>query len=57
MCLCIFFGVASLALGQSYDSPSAGEATLKNIDKFNLCQIKAKCDELLAYFLGWFCIP
>ena len=30
--LSIFFRVASLALGQSYDCPSASEATLKNMD-------------------------
>ena len=32
----IFFGVASLALGQSYDCPSASEATLKDMGKNNL---------------------
>ena len=30
----IFFRVASLALGQSYDCPSASEATLKSIGKY-----------------------
>ena len=29
----IFFMVVSLALGQSYDCPSACEATLKNVSK------------------------
>ena len=31
----ISFRVAALALGQSYDCPSASEVTLKNIDKIN----------------------
>ena len=30
----IFFRVASLALGQSYDCPSASEATLKDMGKY-----------------------
>ena len=34
-----FFRVASLALGQSYDCPSAREATLKNMGKYST-QIK-----------------
>ena len=34
MYLSIFFRIASLALGQSYDCPSASEATLKNMDKY-----------------------
>ena len=32
--LAIFFRVASLALGQSHDGPSASEATLKNMGKY-----------------------
>ena len=32
--LCVFFRVASLALGQSYDCPRAREATLKNMSKY-----------------------
>ena len=31
--LSIFFRIPSLALGQSYDRPSANEGTLKNIDE------------------------
>ena len=36
----IFFRVASLALGQSYDCPSASEATLKDMGKTDLYQTK-----------------
>ena len=35
----IFFRVASLALGQSYDCPSASEVTLKDVVKINRCQL------------------
>ena len=35
----IFFRVASLALGQSYDCPSASEATLKDMGNRSLYQI------------------
>ena len=31
----VFFMVTSLALGQSYDCPSAGEVTMKNMGKFD----------------------
>ena len=33
ICLHIFFRVTSLALGQSYDCPSASEVTLKDMGK------------------------
>ena len=39
--LSIFFRVTSLALGQSYDCPSANEAILKNMDK-NFTRIHQK---------------
>ena len=35
----IFFSVTSLALGQSYDCPSASEVTLKDMGKINLYHI------------------
>ena len=38
----IFFRVASLAPGQSYDCPGAREVTLKDMDKIDLQQIKPK---------------
>ena len=40
--LLIFFRVTSLALGQSYDCPSAREATLKDIGQINKHQITTK---------------
>ena len=40
--LSIFFRVASLALGQSYDCPSAIEVTLKNMGKINLYSTTTK---------------
>ena len=40
--LTISFRVTSLALGQSYDCPNAGEVTLKYIGKINWYQIKTK---------------
>ena len=46
----IFFRVASLALGQSQDCPSASEVTLNNFGKIN--QTQALC----AYILEIFCI-
>ena len=38
----IFFRVASLALGQSYDCPSASEATLKKMGQTSLYQATTK---------------
>ena len=38
----ISFRVASLALGQSYDCPSACEATLKDMGKIGMCQTTTK---------------
>ena len=37
MCFPVFFRVASLALGQSYDCPRASEATLKNMGNHAAC--------------------
>ena len=37
-----FFMVASLALGQSYDCPSASEATLKDMGKIDSSQTTTK---------------
>ena len=62
----ISFRVASLALGQSYDCPSASEATLKNMFESNV-QIKKeiiinlkkpKHNTTYAYLMGciWCCI-
>ena len=41
----IFFKVASLALGQSYDCPSASEATLKDMGKINWYQTHNKTQQ------------
>ena len=38
----IVFRVPSLALGQSYDCPTASEVTLKDISKINQCQFMTK---------------
>ena len=47
----IFFRVASLALGQLYDCPSACEVTLKDIGRISCCLTTSKC-ELCAYCMG-----
>ena len=39
----IYFRVASLALGQSYDCPSASKATLKDMDKIDRYTIGSMC--------------
>ena len=50
----ISFRVASLALGQSYDCPSASEATQKDMGK-SINTIYTTNHELCALFLGMFC--
>ena len=53
--LLISFRVTSLALGQSYDCPSASEVTLKDMDTINLYQTTTKqkpCAYCLA-FRAW----
>ena len=53
----ISFRVTSLALGQSYDCPSASEVTLKDMGK-NLYQTKTKHSKArtICIFLGVYCI-
>ena len=52
-----FFRVASLALGQSYDCPSASEAIPKNLGRNNWCRTTRKHNELqtLCKILGMYC--
>ena len=55
----ISFRVASLALGQSYDCPSASEATLKDIGK-NISTYnhnKTKHNKTVCIFYGIYCGP
>ena len=50
-CLPISFKVASLALGQSYDCPSAREVTLKDMGKIDQKQKKAQAVRI-PYIIG-----
>ena len=52
--LSVFFRVTSLALGQSYDCPSASEVTLKNMSKTYCQQTSEKTTKYKprAYFSG-----
>ena len=50
----LFFRVVSLALGQSYDCPSASEATLKDMGKHNLYQSQQNtCIILEVNYFQW----
>ena len=52
----IFFSIASLAQGQSYDCPNASEAILKNMGKIVLylnTTIHDKKRQLCEYFMAW----
>ena len=49
----ISFRVTSLALGQSYDCPSASEVTLKNMDKM-ICT-KTQQNTTMPIFRGIYC--
>ena len=54
----IFFRVASLALGQSYDCPRASEATLKNMGKIDWYQVTTRvimCKPA-SIILGMYCV-
>ena len=46
----VSFRVTSMALGQSYDCPSASEVTLSDMDKINQYQPTTTC-ELCAHFM------
>ena len=48
--LLIYFRVASLVLGQSYDCPSASEVTLKYMDKIDQYQTTTKYDHQSKVF-------
>ena len=50
----IFFRVASLALGQSYDCPSASEVTLKDMDKRKRCASHQSTNVYII--IGMYCI-
>ena len=49
----IFFRVALLALGQSYDCPSASEATLTRSHKSMVAKTNKNMWKLFAYFMGY----
>ena len=53
------FRVTSLALGQSYDCPSASEVTLEVMDKLGLCLAITKHKKARTIWItcGMFCIP
>ena len=55
--LLIFFRVASLALGQSYDCPSASEATLKDMTKLAQYPTTTKHNQAWTMYiiLGMYC--
>ena len=54
-CLPISFRVSSLALGQSYDCPSAGEVILKDMGKITHYLTTTKHDKTWTLVFLWMC--